>query len=45
MLDQELFSKLQEVQALTGRYRQTYSRSRPHGPLGYRPPAPGRCSL
>ena len=28
------------VRVLTGQYRQTYNRIRPHSSLGYRPPAP-----
>ena len=39
-LDRELFHTLLEVRVLTERYRQTYSRIRPHSSLGYRPPAP-----
>ncbi len=40
LLDREIFYTLQEVQILTGQYRQTYNRIRPHSSLGYRPPAP-----
>ena len=40
LLDREIFYTLQEVQVLTGEYRQTYNRIRPHSSLGYSPPAP-----
>ena len=40
LLDREMLYTLPEVQVLTEQYRQTYNRSRPHGSLGYRPPAP-----
>ncbi len=40
LLDREVFYALPEVRVLTERYRQTYSRVRPHSSLGYRPPAP-----
>ena len=39
-LDREVFHTLLEVQVVTEQYRQTYNRIRPHGSLGYRPPAP-----
>ena len=39
LLDQEMFYTLPEVQVLTEQYRHTYNRIRPHGTLGYRPPA------
>ena len=38
--DREVFYTLLEVRVLTERYRQPYSRVRPHSSLGYRPPAP-----
>lgn len=40
LLDREVFYTLLEVQVLTEQYRHTYNRIRPHGSLGYRPPAP-----
>ena len=40
LLDRGFFYTLLEVRVLTGRYRQTYNRIRPHSSLGYRPPAP-----
>ena len=40
LLDREVFYTLLEVRVLTERYRQTYSRVRPHSSLGYRLPAP-----
>ena len=40
LLDGEVFYTLLEVRLLTGRYRRTYNRIRPHSSLGYRPPAP-----
>ena len=40
LLDREVFYTLLEVQVLTGQYRRTYNRVRPHSSLGYRPPVP-----
>ena len=40
LLDREIFYTLREAQVLTGEYKQTYNRIRPHSSLGYRPPAP-----
>ncbi len=40
LLDREIFYTLQEAQVLIERWRQHYTRFRPHGSLGYRPPAP-----
>ncbi len=40
LLDREIFFTLKEVQILTGQYKETYNRIRPHSSLGYRPPAP-----
>ena len=40
LLDREIFYTLREAQVLTGEYKQTYNRIRPHNSLGYRPPAP-----
>ena len=40
LLDREIFYTLREAQVLTGLYKQTYNRIRPHSSLGYRPPAP-----
>ena len=45
LLDREVFYALLEVKVLTGQYRQTYNRIRPHSSLGYRPPAPELSSL
>jgi putative transposase len=39
-LDRELLDTLWKVKVLVERWRQTYNRTRPHCPLGYRPPAP-----
>ena len=40
LLDREIFYTLREAEVLTGEYKQTYNRIRPHSSLGYRPPAP-----
>ena len=40
LLDREIFYTLREAQVLTGEYKQTYNRIRPHSSLGYRAPAP-----
>jgi transposase InsO family protein len=39
-LDRELFYSLEEARVLTEMWRQEYNHVRPHGALGYRPPAP-----
>ena len=39
LLDREIFYTLREAQVLTGLYKQTYNRIRPHSSLGYRPPS------
>ena len=36
----EIFETLLEAKVLIGRWRDEYSRFRPHSSLGYRPPAP-----
>ena len=38
-MNREVFSTLLELKVLTEQYRQTYNTIRPHGSLGYRPPA------
>ena len=43
--DREIFYTLQEMQALTGGYRQAYNRIKPHTSLGYKPPAPGATAV
>ena len=40
LLDREVSYTLLEVQVLTEQYRQSCNRIRPHGSLGYQPPAP-----
>ena len=40
LLNREVFYTLLEVRVLTGQYRQTYNRIRPHSSLGYQPPVP-----
>ena len=35
-----IFYSLKEVEILTEQWRQEYNTSRPHSPLGYRPPVP-----
>ncbi len=40
LLDGEIFYSLKEAQVLIERWRHHYNTVRPHGPLGYRPPAP-----
>ena len=39
-LDREVFDTLWEVQVFTEQWRHEYNHVRPHGALGYRPPAP-----
>ena len=39
-LRQEIFSSLNEAQAVIGLWQNTYNRVRPHSSLGYRPLAP-----
>jgi len=41
LLNREIFYTLKEVQILTEMWRREYNTIRPHGSLGYRPPAPG----
>jgi transposase InsO family protein len=40
LLDREIFCTLREAQVLIERWRREYNTIRPHGALGYRPPAP-----
>ena len=40
LLNREIFYTLKEVQILTEMWRREYNTIRPHGSLGYRPPAP-----
>ena len=40
LLNSEIFYSLREVQILIERWRHHYNTVRPHGALGYRPPAP-----
>jgi putative transposase len=40
LLNAEIFDTLLEAQVLLARWRQEYNQRRPHGALGYRPPAP-----
>ena len=40
LLNGEIFYSLREVQILIERWRHHYNTVRPHGALGYRPPAP-----
>ena len=39
-LNREVFETLREAQVLIERWRREYNQRRPHGALGYRPPAP-----
>ncbi len=39
-LNSERFGSLREAQVPNERWRQRYNQVRPHGALGYRPPAP-----
>jgi transposase InsO family protein len=39
LLERELFANLKEAQVLLADYREHYNHSRPHGALGYLPPA------
>ena len=41
LLNREIFYTLDEAGVLVERWRQEYNRIRPHGALGYCPPAPG----
>ena len=40
LLDGEIFDSLREAQILIESWRRHYNTVRPHGALGYRPPAP-----
>jgi putative transposase len=40
LLSGEIFYKLPEAKILIGNRRREYSEIRPHGSLGYKPPAP-----
>ncbi len=40
MLNGEIFYTLREAQVIIERWRREYNTFRPHGSLGYRPPAP-----
>ena len=40
LLNGEVFYSLREAQILIGQWRKHYNTKRPHGALGYRPPAP-----
>ena len=40
LLDGEIFYSLREVQIIIESWRRHYNKVRPHGSLGYRPPAP-----
>ena len=39
LLDREIFTSLREAQILIEAWRRHYNTARPHGALGYRPPA------
>jgi len=41
LLNREIFYTRPEAQVPTAAWREEYERRRPHGSLGYRPPAPG----
>ena len=41
LLNREIFYPRPEAQVPTAAWREEYERRRPHGSLGYRPPAPG----
>ncbi len=43
--EQIAFYSLNEAQILTERWRREYNTIRPHGSLGYRPPAPETIML
>ena len=40
MLDGEIFYSLKEAQVIIESWRRHYNTLRPHGSLGYKPPAP-----
>nr|MCU0984129.1 transposase [Acetobacteraceae bacterium] len=40
LFDREIFHSLAEARVLTERWRIPYNTERPHGSLGYQPPAP-----
>jgi transposase InsO family protein len=40
LLDGEIFYSLKEAQVIIESWRRHYNTVRPHGSLGYRPPAP-----
>jgi len=40
LLNREIFTTLTEVRVLIEQWRKEYNQVRPHGSLGYRPPAP-----
>jgi len=40
LLDCEILFNLEEAKTLIPRWREEYTRIRPHSALGYRPPAP-----
>ena len=43
LLDGEIFYSLREAQFIIESWRRHYNTVRPHGSLGYRPPAPEVC--
>ena len=40
LLDQEIFTTLEEAKVLIEQWRKEYNQVRPHSALGYQPPAP-----